>query len=462
MYTLRIALRYLIGGRRGGALWAALGMSAVCLVLGLALIGTTGGHSALGLGLTVLGLLGLAFSLVLKLFSVAVAVSVLGVVLGVAALGTVMALTTGFESAFRDKVLGVNAHVTVQKTARTFDNFEELMERAARVSPDVVAVQPFMFQEALVTKGQGKSAGVSIKGVDPDRVAKVLDLEKHMQEGSIAALAEEQAGNVPPLIVGREFAKQLGAALGDEVNVVIPFSNIDLSTFAMRPGGPKVRRFVIRGIFYSGFDEYDRRLLYANLKDIQALTERTDVQGIELKVKNVFNARQVARALEDMPDGARYQIQDWYDLNRMMFEALSTQKTLLTIILTIIVIVAALNVVSALVMLVTEKTREIAILKSMGATNSAVSAVFVLVGLVISLVGAAGGVGVSLAVCKLLGGYGYKLDPKVYLISELPVQISAHELLVVSGIALVVGALATIAPAVKAARMTPMQGLRQE
>jgi lipoprotein-releasing system permease protein len=412
-------------------------------------------------------MLSVAVFVLLSVFSVFVSVSVLGVALGVAALTAVLAITSGFQQQFRDKVLGVNAHVIVLKSQATFAEYRDVMRTAQNVDPDVLAVQPFIFAEMLVTRGKGELSGVAIKGVDPKLVTSVLDLQKHMEtpeHGNIEQLLKEpKPGEAPPIIMGKELAHKLKAKVGDIVTVVVPLSNIDFDTWRAKSSAPRTRKFKVTGIFYSGFDEYDRRLMYTSLKDTQDLVGRGDqVMGVELKVKDVDRAEEIAKKLEDALGGPPFQVQDWYELNHNLFTALNLQKLALVIILTLIIIVAVVNMVSALYMTVTDKTREIAILKSMGSTSWSIGAVFVVVGMTIGAAGTIVGLAVGLVTCKVVGTYGYHLDPKVYLIDRLPIDVKPFEVLLVVGVTLVISIVATLVPARSAAALRPVEGLRYD
>ena len=232
-YELRIGWRYLYGGRRGRAL-----------------------------------------------FSVFTSVSVLGVAIGVAALTIVLAVTTGFQKEFRDKVLGVNAHVIITQADLGFPGYRDVMATARALDRDVIGAEPFIFAEMLATRGKGELSGVAIKGVDPLLVREVLDLDKAMIEGSVDALGA--AGPIPPILIGKELARKLRAKLGDTVTLVSPLSNLDLETGRTK-GSPHTRAFRIAGIFYSGFEEYDRRLIYAALADTQALLP-IEVRPVEVVI----------------------------------------------------------------------------------------------------------------------------------------------------------------------------------
>jgi lipoprotein-releasing system permease protein len=409
----------------------------------------------------------------------------LGVVLGVAALTVVLAVTTGFQQQFRDKVLGVNAHVIVLKSQTTFAEYRDVMKTAREIDPDVLAVQPFIFAEMLATNGKGALSGVAIKGIDPKLVRGVLDLEKHMVQGSVDSLLIEacppgDAASIParaaatvldkprcmadpPIIMGKELAHKLKAKLGDVVTVVVPLSNIDFDAWRAKASAPRTRKFIVTGIFYSGFDEYDRRLMYTSLTDTQDLVGRGDqVMGVELKVKNVDRAEEIAKRLEKALGGPPYQVQDWYELNHNLFMALKLQKLALVVILTLIIVVAAVNMVSALTMKVTEKTREIAILKSMGSSSSSVALVFQVFGVAIGAGGTTLGVAIGLATCYVMSRYGYHLDPKVYLIDRLPIEVRPLEVLLMAGVTMVISVIATLVPSQSAAAMRPVDGLRYD
>ncbi|MFN0250560.1 MAG: ABC transporter permease [Kofleriaceae bacterium] len=484
-YEGGIGWRYLYGGKRDSMMLGFAGGSALITLAGLLILLLSSG-STVGVLMFVLGLISTAVFILLSIFSVFTSVSVLGVALGVSALTIVLAVTTGFQKQFRDKVLGVNAHVIVLKSQATFAEYRDVMDTARKIDPDVIAVQPFIFAEMLVTRGKGELSGVAIKGIDPTLISGVLDLDKHLTAGrvkkpdgtydilvntddtthrfEVAKLLERPAGNEPPpIIMGKELQHKLKAKIGDIVTVVVPLSNIDFDTWRAKSSAPRTRKFVIAGVFYSGFDEYDRRLMYTALEDTQELVGRGDqVMGVELKVKDVDRAETIAANLEAALGGPPYQVQDWYELNHNLFTALNLQKLALVIILTLIIVVAAVNMVSALTMMVTDKTREIAILKSMGGTSSSVARIFQLVGLAIGGVGTLTGVTIGLATCFVVSSYGYHLDPKVYLIDRLPIEVRGLEVMLVAAITMVISVLATVVPASSAAALRPVEGLRYD
>jgi lipoprotein-releasing system permease protein len=465
-YESTVGWRNLYSGKRDNVMLLMMAVSAATACGGLAMIFSADGASPIGVITLVIGLLFTVVFALLSFFSVFVSVSVLGVVLGVAALTTVLAVTTGFEQQFREKVLGVNAHVIIMKSSQDFKEYRDVMARAQAIDPDVIAVQPFIFAEMLVTRGKGELSGVAIKGVDPDRVTQVLDIEKHMMpgKGSVDSLKNDPGPDgLPPILMGKELAAKLKCDVGDDVTVVVPLSNLDLETMRAKSSAPRTKKFRVTGIFYSGFDEYDRRLMYTPLKEAQALLGHEDiVMGVELKIRDVDRADEIARKLGKELGEPPYQVQDWYELNHNLFDALRLQKIVLVVVLTLIIIVAAFNMVSALYMMVTDKTREIAILKSMGSTSLSVAIAFQVVGLAIGGLGTLLGIGLGLTACWAVGNYGYGLDPKVYLIDRLPISVSPIEVVIVALITMAVSVVATLFPAVKASALRPVDGLRYD
>src|SRR5450432_2658342 len=292
-YELRIGWRYLIGGNRDPMMVFGAVASALVGVAGLIIMLASHGSTPFGVLMLVLGMISASVFTLLAVFTVFTCVSVLGVVLGVAALTIVLAVTTGFQQQFRDKVLGVNAHVIVLKSQATFAEYRDVMDTAMHIDPDVIAVQPFIFAEMLVTRGKGELSGVAIKGVDPKLVKGVLDLESHMTEGSVDSLGVlPKEGELPPVIIGKELAHKLKARIGDDVTVVVP----NINFWREKSTAPRTRKFRVTGIFYSGFDEYDRRLMYVALHDTQELVGHGDeVMGVEMKVKDVERAEKIAR-----------------------------------------------------------------------------------------------------------------------------------------------------------------------
>jgi lipoprotein-releasing system permease protein len=465
-YEAFVGWRYLYRGRSSRAVPVLTLLFLLCAVA--TQVAFFGFHRAqLGAILTVPTVLLFLVFLLLNFFSVFTTVSIVGVILGVAALTVVLSVTSGFQASFRKKVLGVNAHVLVLKYGLDFVEYREVMKKCA-AQPHVKAVAPFVFNEMMLARGPALS-GVLVKGIDVEETPRVLDVAERLTDGKMADLAVAAPPNdggapLPAIFVGRELQKKLKAKIGDRLRVVSPKTDFDPSAWSPTGGGaPAVREFRLAGVFYSGFDEYDRRLAYVTLKEAQKFFGTTDsVTGVEMKLDDVDIAGPVSRRLLEALGGMPYRVIDWEELNRNLFTALKMQKVALVIFLTLIILVAAFNIVAALTMLVIDKAKEIAILKSMGMRSAGVARVFQVAGLTIGVVGIVGGLAVGLLVCAVVARYGYSLDPRVYLIDRLPVAVSSEELVLTAGITLGICFVATLYPSLKAAALEPVEGLRYE
>jgi lipoprotein-releasing system permease protein len=459
-----IAWRYLIKRRPSRAL-AIFTTLAFVLALGNQIALFALGQIQLGAIFTIPTVLLFVTSLLLNFFSAFTAVSVIGVMLGVAALTVVLSVTSGFQREFRQKILGVNAHVLVMKYGLMHE-YPEVTKKVLE-HPRVKAAAPFVFNEMIVAHGP-ITAGILLKGIDPSESPKVLDLAERLQAPAkvidlYAKLPPNDGGPpLPAILVGKELAKKLKLKIGERLRVVSPKLDVD----ALKAGnsdGPMAREFRVAGIFYSGFDEYDRRLAYVNLPEAQSFYDTPDVvNGVEMKLDSVDAADEVAHDLLRVLGGPPYRVIDWEELNHNLFTALKMQKFAIVIFLAIIVVVAAFNIVAAMTMLVVEKTREIAILKSMGMSAARIARVFQVAGLTIGAVGVLSGVGLGLLCCAVVGRYGYALDTRVYLIDRLPVDISPVEIGITVAATLSICFLATVYPALKGAWLHPADGLREE
>lgn len=403
--------------------------------------------------------------------------AVVGVLLGVAALTVVMAVTSGFQGEIQKRVIGVNAHVVVLKYGTDFHEYREVLSKVERL-PQVRAAQPFVFNEMLVFREGTASAGVIVKGIDVKHAGKVLDLEGWLDPGpggakpALSALSVEQAPSdggppLPGAFLGRELARKLKVKAGDRVRLVAPVLGMDGSIVDDAGNGappvPRAMEVRVAGVFSAGFVEYDQRLVYIDLPHAQSLLGQGDVvTGVEMMVRDPDKARAVARGLEDVLGGLPYRIWDWEDLNHNLFTALAMQKVVLGGVLFLIVLVAAFNIIASLTMMVIDKTREVAILKAMGMSAGGVASVFRTAGMTIGACGTALGLGMGLLVCGVVRKLSYSLDAKVYLIDHLPIRIAPSEVLAVALGTLLISFFATLYPSLRAARMAPVDGLRYE
>ena len=390
-------------------------------------------------------------------------ISIGGVTVGVAALIATLAVMTGFKEDMRDKILGTNSHIVITERAQEdVPDYRQVLQ-IVRGVPHVTAATPFIYRQVLLSS-ESNVHGVVLRGIDPATEGTVTDIRKNLVEGGLDDLSKpspppSEEGTPPPpgIIIGRELMARLGAFLGDQINVISPVGN------TMGPMGivPKIRRFTVVGIFDSGMYEYDSSLAYVSIHDAQEFFNMGDtVSGVEVKVDDIFNANVIAKDIEKHLD-VQYWARDWMRLNRNLFSALQLEKIMMFVILVLIILVASFNIVSTLTMTVVEKSREIAILKAMGATRQGVMRIFIVEGLTIGLVGVLLGLPLGYGVCKFLQHF-YTLPPDVYYISHLPVRMRLLDVTLVAFAAVAISFVATLYPSWQAARLDPAEALRYE
>lgn len=390
-------------------------------------------------------------------------ISVLGVMIGVMTLNVVMAVMTGFEEVLRDRLLGINAHIALVKSGDYLTESGSLMDKVME-EKGVVAAAPAVYGQVMVTAGS-RVSGVVVRGIEPDRVGKVIDIQRYVKEGSIQALKahhmleiDGRSVSLPGVILGSRLAGQLGVMVGDPIQVVSP-----LGTPTAIGVVPKVRRFMVAGIFDSGMHEYDATLVYMNLKDAQRFFELGDsVSSIEIRVGDVYQAREVAKRIQQRV-GLPYWAEDWSRLWPNLFSALRLEKTVYFLVLLLMVIIGAFNIISTLIMVVMEKRKDIAILQSMGATRQSIRRIFLIKGTIIGTVGTLLGVVFGYALCLLIEKYHFIELPKdVFLISTVPVRIYLSNFVLVAAASFLICLLASIYPARHAARLDPVEIIRYE
>ncbi len=525
--------------------------------------------------------------------SVGTAFAILGVALGVAALATVMSVTGGFQNEFREKVLGVNAHVLILKYSTDFREYRSVMEQMKEVQ-GVRAMAPFSINPMMLTHGENTATGVLLKGVDPQSslgvgappgANHVLDLPKHIKEGDInglrlpaakpaerkslsgsepypqqpnsrdldagveerddagrnltliraiqkdqeerdrkkaaagdagspdldpldagappadaaantdggddadAGFAMEPAGGyksklpdddaipddvdpdecndpvkvaaLPGIIVGASLAKTLALKINDCVTVTSPTIGFSFSGGSLKP--PVAKRFRVIAMFEAGFDQYDSKLVYTDLYEAQNFYDHGDtVTGIEMTVDDIDQAADIAKEMEAKLPGGLYHTMDWEELNHGLFTALRIQQIGMSAVLALIILVAAFTVVATLIMVVLDKKKEIAVMKAMGATDQEILRIFFYQGSIIGMTGTTLGLVLGVVVCKGLLAYGFPLDPKVYFVSHLPVQVRPTEFLLTGAIAIGICMVATLLPSLYAARLIPADGFREQ
>jgi len=399
-------------------------------------------------------------------------ISIAGIFLGVAALIIVLAVMNGFETDLRNKILGINSHVVLMQYTGPMKDYQKVMNEVEQVE-GVVASTPFIFSQAML-RNEGRSSGVILRGMSIDSAFKVINLGK-MHEGKIEYLSEKERSTLelgkekstlPGIVIGKELAKNMGLLLFDPVNIISPMG---IST----PMGmvPKMKKFVVVGIFDSGFYEYDSTLAYVSLRDCQDflnLGER--VTGIEIKVNDIYKANIIAKSMEKKL-GFPFWARNWMEMNKNLFSALKLEKRVMFIILSLIVLVAAFNIICTLIMIVMEKNKDIAILKSMGATSASIMKIFIYQGVTIgaigTLMGCIGGLAVALNLEKLSVSienlFGFKILPgDVYYLSQLPSQVNYSDVVIIIIGTMLVCFVSTIYPSRRASKLDPAEALRYD
>ena len=383
-------------------------------------------------------------------------ISVLGVGLGVASLIVVVGVMQGFSTELRDKILGINAHMVAAVAGGAIHDYRGDMAKAEAV-PGVLGATPFVYTEVMLSSPRGVK-GVVLRGVDPASAGKVLALPGEMTAGSLDDL--RAPGIFPGIIVGRELADRLGLSLGDTLNLMSPAGKESAAGFS-----PKVKTFAVRGFFKTGMYEYDSTLAYVTIPAAQELLgfKRDIVTGIELKVADVDAVDALAGKVRQALGGPPVYVRTWIDMNGNLFKALHLEKTAMFVILVMIVLVGSFSIITTLVMLVMEKTRDIAILMSMGATAKNIRNIFMLQGAIIGAVGTALGYALGLGVALALEKYQFiKIPGDVYPMDHLPVRLDWPDLVVIGATALALCFLATLYPARQAARLEPTEALRHD
>jgi len=380
-------------------------------------------------------------------------ISIIGVAVGVGAVVIALAVMTGLQQELRDRILGSNPHVYVSRVGGLDDYRAEVAR--LRGMPGVVGAAPDVLGQALISAGRGANP-VQIKGVDPALEPSVTDVQRTMQSGSLESLAN-RGDEIPGIVLGKDLAASLGVAVGDSVQV-LTLEGV-LTPMGSRPLS---RKRQVVGIFRLGLYEFDSTYAFVLLQDAMRLFDKPQVDFIQLRVADVYKAPQVAAYVRDKL-GEQYSTEDWTVMNKPLFSALTLEKIAVSLAVGLIVIVAALNIVATLILLVMEKHRDVAILKTMGASARSVTAIFMVQGLIIGLVGTSVGAALGYGLSFIFNHFRLIQVPiDVYQVSYLPFTVLASDFLIVVGTAVVICFLATIHPSRQAARLDPAQALRYE
>ena len=387
--------------------------------------------------------------------------SMLGIALGVTALITVLSVMNGFEKELRHRMLGMSSHVVVNTSSNSWSNWQDLAEEL-RNKPRVIGVAPFIQGQAMVTYNKNVK-GSFLQGIDPELEPQVSQVKDKIVAGSFDKLESGKFN----LVLGSELARSLGVWLGDKITLVVPHVSVT-------PVGvlPRMKRFTITGIFTVGMHEFDSGLVLLHYHDVAKLLRMPvgSVNGLNIKLDDMFIARKFSRELKQtLPIG--YSSYDWTYRHKNFFEAIKMEKTVMFVILTLIVAVAAFNIVSTLVMVVTDKQADIAILQTLGATPRTIMNIFIVQGVLIgifgTLLGLAGGVSLALNIETIIPAIEQFfevqfLSSDIYYISELPSDLRWLDVYKIGALSLLISLLATIYPALRASKTQPAEALRYE
>lgn len=399
--------------------------------------------------------------------SIITIISILSVAIGVMTLITVLGVMSGFESDLKQKILGTNAHARVLKPGQGITEYRSVAKALEKV-PGVEATTPFVYSEAMASTGKAVS-GVILLGIDPHTAPNVTNLDQTLIQGTLHNLLSDNhpvpsSPALPGILIGKELAQHLNLSYLDEVTVLSPIGE-------ETPMGmvPRVKRFIIVGIFDSGMYEYDSKWTYTSIASAQDyLRMGNAVTGIEVKVTDAYQARLIAREIQQAL-GFTYYVLDWMTMNKNLFSALRLERIIMFIILILIVLVAAFGIISILIMVVMEKTADIAILKTMGAQARTIMGIFMLDGLVIgvagTILGTLGGLllgwNIQAVAEGLEGLFGITVfPPDVYYLSTIPYQMRVEDIVLINFITIIISFVATVFPSWHASRLDPAEALR--
>ncbi len=385
--------------------------------------------------------------------------SIIGVAIGVTALIVVIAVMGGFEKDLKARILGIEPHLVISHQSTPMDNYQSVIGTIEQ-NPDIIAAWPVVKLQAML-RSDARVAGATIKGIDPLSANKGLKIDglESLTQGTVSNAASFSDKRVPapaPIVLGRSLGRNLGLIKGDTVYIISPRG-------ALAPIGfvPYMKKFRVVDFFETGMYEYDGSLAFMNLKDAQMLAHmKTAAGAIEMRVTDMYQTRTLGEKLISQL-GPGYQFQDWIKLNKNLFAALKLEKAGMFIALTLIILVATVSIVSSLVMMVTEKTKDIAIFRTMGATGRSIQKLFVYQGMLIGVIGTGLGVLIGTLLCVLQLKYHLvSLPGDVYYITALPVNLKLLDVAAVAVSALVICFLSTLYPAKQAAQLNPVEAIR--
>ncbi|MDG6778097.1 lipoprotein-releasing ABC transporter permease subunit [Thiomicrorhabdus sp. zzn3] len=386
--------------------------------------------------------------------------SMIGIALGVTALITVLSIMNGFQQELRDRILGMTAHMTLTESDQRLHDWSTLYHEVKK-NPEVVGAAPNIMEQGMLTRS-GEVKGVAVRGIDPAYENEVADIESKMVRGSLNDLKPKEYG----VVLGSELAVSLGVSVGDKVTLIAP-----QGTFSPVGMVPRIKRFTVTGLFEAGMHEYDSALAIIHIEDAQKVFKYgNEVGALQLKIKDMFEVFDVRHQLGEQLNGIYY-VRDWTQQHANFFRAIDMEKRMMFIVLALIIMVAAFNIVSTMVMVVTDKQSDIAVLRTLGATPMSIQYVFIIQGLIIGLSGAVlgliGGVSLALNIDVIIPFIehllGFKFFPAdVYYISQVPSKLVWSDVWYITGLAFLLTLLATLYPAWKASKVHPAEALRYE
>ncbi len=397
-------------------------------------------------------------------------ISILGVAIGVAVLNIVMAVMTGFQYELTNKIVGANSHIVVRRLGGKISHWQDVSTKVAGVS-GVDSVSPFTYHQGLL-RSQSGSTGILIRGIsegtsavtqlsqylhDPDAVKELFHPAAMQVEGEQGVMEDV---SLPALIIGQELARSMGLSIGAPISILSP-------TMASSPFGlmPKYRRFVVAGIYKSGLVEYESGLAYASLPEAQKFFGMGEsVSGLEVRVRQIEDSPAIAQRIVDVLGGlsSGFYAQPWTETNKPLLDAMKLEKNVYFIVLLLIIVMASFSIISTLIMIVLEKRRDIAVLKTMGASTASIGKIFRMQGSVIGGVGTVVGLLLGFGGCLALKRYGFPLDERIFQMSTVPVRMEFWNFALVGACAYLICYLATIYPARRASSVEPSEVLRYE
>ncbi|MBU4463001.1 MAG: lipoprotein-releasing ABC transporter permease subunit [Proteobacteria bacterium] len=387
--------------------------------------------------------------------------SIAGITIGVMALIIVIAVMSGAEAEFRSRILGVESHVMIMRYGSAFTDYRRIIKDIEKID-GVKTASPYVFSQIML-RSSSQVSGAVLRGIDPGSAGQAIkSLDKTFLEQRLTKNQNaDTSAFVPGIILGLELARNLGVMENDIIYLISPRGMI-------APVGyiPAMKRFRVTGVFESGMYEYDTSLAYVHIKDAQSILHIGDsVTNIGVRVNDIYKAdniaENIAANLNQKHKTGSYWARDWMQMNRNLFSALKLEKKAMFIILTLIVLVAAFNIASSLIMMVMGKTKDIAILKAMGATDKSIKKIFVFKGMIVGLTGTVLGMCLGLTGCILLEHYKFiKLPGDVYYFTTLPVKLEALDVFVIVSAAMIICYLATLYPARQASKLNPVEAIR--